>query len=368
MACRPLAVAFLIVLALPPSTAGAQDISPSLDDVIAGYAKAHDFSGTVLVQQQGRRRYARSFGQADIAHGVAHTPQTRYWVASITKLFTAALVLQLHEQGRLDLQATLASYLPECTGAGARTITVHQLLNHTSGLENFDQVTRLEQALAEGMPHYQLPRDPAQLARGVCNGPQAHAPGTTFDYNNGDYLLLGRIIETITGTPYAQALRERILAPLHLADTGLLRHADIVPGLAATYSYREDLKALANDLPVYPENWGPSGALYSTVDDVLAFSDALFGARLISRDSLARLLAPGLDEYGYGLWVYTTRVGHDTLRVAKRPGRIMGAQAQLYRFLDRDLTVVILANTDRTDLDVFVARIGKAALAHEGAP
>lgn len=367
MPCRPLG-AFLIALAMLPCVASAQGAAVPLDDFIASYAKEHDFSGTVLVQQDGRRRYTRSFGLADVAHGVPNTPQTRYWIASITKLFTAALVLQLHEQGKLDLQATVASYLPECAGAGAGTITLHQLLNHTSGLKNFDQVASLEQALAEGMPNYQLPHASAQLARAFCNGPQTQAPGTAFDYDNGDYLLLGRIIETATGSPYAQVLRERILTPLHLANTGLLQHADIVRGLASTYSYREDLKALANDLPVYPENWGPSGALYSTVDDVLAFSDALFGARLINQDSLTRLTTPGLDDYGYGLWVYATKVGNEELRVAKRPGRIMGAQAQLYRLLDRDLTIVILSNTANTDLDVFVAKIGKAALAPAPSP
>ena len=355
----------LAVLAMLPAATRAQDAAVPLEDFIASHAKEHDFSGTILVQQDGQRRYVGSFGLADVAHGVANTQHTRYWVASITKLFTAALVLQLHEQGKLDLQASVASYLPECTGASAGKITVHQLLNHTSGLKNFDQVASLEQALAEGMPNYQLPHTSAQLARDFCNGPQVHAPGTTFDYNNGDYLLLGRIVETITGMPCAQVMRERILVPLKLDSTGLLRHADIVQGLASTYSYREDLKALSNDLPVYPENWGPSGALYSTVDDVLTFSNALFGASLINRDSLARLTTPGLDDYGYGLWVYETR---DKLRVAKRPGRIMGAQAQLYRFLDRDLTVVILSNTANTDLDVFVARIGKAALAHSPTP
>lgn len=368
VACRPLAGAFLIALALLPTAAVAQDAPVSLDAFIASYAAEHDFSGTVLVQQDGQRRYVHSFGQADIAHGVANGPDTRYWVASITKLFTAAVILQLQQEGKLDLQAPFTRYLPECTGEGARDVTVHQLLNHTSGLKNFDQVASLEQALAEGMPNYQLPHTSAQLARDFCNGPRLQAPGTTFDYNNGDYLVLGRIIEQLTGQSYEQAVRERILAPLHLADTGLLRHADIVKGLASTYSYRDDLKALANDLPVYPENWGASGAMYSTVDDVLAFADGLFGAKLIDRESLARLTTPGLDDYGYGLWVYETQVGDGKLRVAKRPGRIMGAQAQLYRFLDRDLTVVILANTANADLDQFVARIGKVALGATGVP
>ncbi|UWX04224.1 DUF1704 domain-containing protein [Pseudoxanthomonas sp. NC8] len=170
---------------------------------------------------------------ADVAHGVPNTPATRYRVASITKLFTAAVILQLQQEGRLDLQAPFTRYLPECTGEGAREVSVHQLLNHTSGLKNFDhKVASLEQALAEGMPNYQLPHTGEQLARDFCNGPRVQPPGTTFDYDNGDYLVLGRIIEKLTGQRWEQAVRERILAPLRLDDTGLLHHADIVEGLS----------------------------------------------------------------------------------------------------------------------------------------
>lgn len=343
----------------------AQPRSAGLDGFIAAYARQHDFNGTVLVQQDGKRRYGHSFGLSNLEHGVANNDQTRYWIASITKLFTAALVLQLQEEGKLDLQATVARYLPDYAVDGADRITVHQLLNHTSGLRNFDQVKSLEQALTEGLPTYQAPYTSEQLVRKFGSGPLLHAPGTTFDYNNGDYLLLGKIIERVTGKTYEQALRERILAPLGMHDTGMLRHADVVKGLASTYSYRDDLKAMSNDFPVYPENWYAAGAMYSTVNDVLKFSDALFGLRLLRKETLVLLTTPGLDDYGYGLWVYETRIGKDKYRVAKRPGRIMGAQAQLYRFLDRDLTVVILGNTANTDLDEFVSRIGKAAIGTE---
>lgn len=350
----------LILLMAPPGSAVAQ--SAPLDDFIGDYAKQHDFSGTVLVQQDGDRRYQRSFGLSSVQFNVTNNDQTRYWIASITKLFTVALVLQLQEEGKLDLQETISTYLPDYGGEGARKITVHQLLNHTSGLENFDQVKSLEQALTQGLPTYQSPYTPDQLLQKFCSGPLVHVPGTTFDYNNGDYIILGRIIERIAGKPYEQVLRERILVPLGMADTGMLRHEKITHGLASTYSYRDDLKALSNDFPVYPENWYAAGAMYSTVADVLKFSQALFGSRLLRKESITLLTTPGLDDYGYGLWVYETRIGPDKHRVAKRPGRIMGAQAQLYRFLDRDLTIVILANTASTDLDEFVAKIGKAAI------
>lgn len=340
----------------------AQSQATPLEDFIATYAAQHGFSGTVLVQQDGKRRYQRSFGLSSVQYGVANGDQTRYWIASITKLFTATLVLQLHEEGKLDLQANVASYLPDYAIAGADRITLHQLLNHTSGLQNFDQVKSLEQALTGGLPTYQSPYTSDRLIRKFCSGPLLHAPGTTFDYNNGDYLILGKVIERVTGKAYEQVLQDRILKPLGLTHTGMLRHESIVEGLASTYSYREDLKSLSNDFPVYPENWYSAGAMYSTAEDVLRFSDALFGSGLLRKESIARLTTPGLDDYGYGLWVYETWIGAAKHRVAKRPGRIMGAQAQLYRFLDRDLTIVILANTANTDLDEFVSRIGNAAV------
>lgn len=135
---RRLLVGSLMFLAALPLQALAQ--SEELDGFIASYAKQHDFNGSVLVQQDGKRRYQHSFGLSSFQYDTANTDQTRYWIASITKLFTSTLVLQLHAEGRLDLQAAIATYLPDYAGEGAGKITLHQLLNHTSGLENFDQV------------------------------------------------------------------------------------------------------------------------------------------------------------------------------------------------------------------------------------
>jgi D-alanyl-D-alanine carboxypeptidase len=112
-------------------------------------------------------------------------------------------------------------------------------------------------------------------------------------------------------------------------------------------------------MPVYPENWYAAGGMYSTVNDVLAFANALFGGRLLKKETLALMTKPGLDDYGYGLWSYETTINGKKHRVVKRPGQIMGAQAQLYRFLDEDVTVIILSNTGTTDLDELAAELGK---------
>lgn len=238
-------------------------------------------------------------------------------------------------------------------------MTLHQLLNHTSGLPNFDQVKDLATALSEGVPNYQKPRTSSQLVTDYCSGDLVAEPGKAFDYNNCDYIVLGKIVEAASGKPYAELLRERITVPLGLKHTGLLRQSDIVEGLADTYMYREDLKSLANDLPVYAENWFAAGSLYSTADDVLAFADGLFGGKLLSAASLQAMTTPGLDDYGYGFWSYEMTIAGKKQRIVKRPGRIMGAQAQLFHMRDSGITLVLLANTDAVDLDEFAAEVAR---------
>ena len=113
---------------------------------------------------------------------------------------------------------------------------------------------------------------------------------------------------------------------------------------------------------MYPENWYAAGAMYSTTTDLATFARALYGGRLLRPASLERMLKPGLDDYGYGLWVATHKIGGRPHRFAQRPGRIMGANVLLLRYLDDDLTIVVLGNTNLADTDKFGFFIGKAVL------
>jgi D-alanyl-D-alanine carboxypeptidase len=349
----------LLILLLYWFLCGYATAATSVDAYIAEHARTHDFHGTIAVQKSGRIILARSYGMANLEHQRPNLTRTRYKIASITKLFTATLILQLRDQGKLDLGQPIRTYLPDYAGEGADKVNVHQLLNHTSGLPNFDQVKDAQTAIDHGIPTYQTPYSSDQLLAKFCSGNLVHAPGKAFDYNNCDYIVLGKIIERLHGKPYAQVLKERILQPLEMHDTDMLKQSDVIPGLANTYFLRDDLKALAPDLPVYPENWYAAGAMYATAGDLLKFSSALFAPTLISKESLALLLTPGLDDYGYGLWTYSTRMDGASHRVAKRPGQIMGTGTQLYRLLDHDITIVILSNVGNTDLDEFVAGIAK---------
>ena len=333
-----------------------------LDAFIEAYAQDHAFSGSVLVQAGGEVRYAGSFGLASIAFDVPNDARTRYPIASITKLFTSTLILQLRDEGRLDLDRSVRTYLPDYRGEAGDKVTVRQLLNHTSGLPSYDRITDAASAIRDGMPVYQLPHDTDALLARYASGRLVSAPGTKFEYNNADYVVLGKIVERLRGETFERALRQYLLQPLRLQDSGMLRQDATVLRLAETYFHRTANGPLTPDLPSYPENWYAAGAMYATPRDLLAFANALFGGRILAKDSMAQLLAPGLDDYGLGLWVYETTANGRTHRVAKRPGRIMGAHAQLYRFLDRDVTVIVLANTDAADTDEFVASIGSEVL------
>ncbi len=347
----------LFIALLLPRSVLAQPATP--DSFIAAYAEEHNFNGSILIQKKGAVSFAKRFGLAVRPFKVPNTNETKYKIASITKAFTSVLILQLQEQGKIDLNKPIRTYLPDYAGEGADKVTIHQLLNHTSGLANIDTVKNVETAVKSGIPLYQTPYTSDQLLAKFCSGALVNVPGKVFDYNNADYIVLGKIIERLYGATYEQVLKERILQPLKLGNTGMLRQSDVIDALADTYFFREDLNAIVNDLPVYPENWYAAGAMYSTVNDVLAFSNALFGLKLLKKETLALMITPGLDDYGYGVWAYETKVGGKKYRVVKRPGRIMGAQSQLYHFLDEDVTIIILSNTGTTDLDEFVAEIGK---------
>jgi len=344
-------IAFAVKLFGQPST---------LDSFIDSFTLKNNFNGTILVQQASGKKYQKSFGLANFQFKVPNTIETKYKIASITKLFTSVLIMQLAEKGAIDLNKTIDNYLPDYKGEGAGKVTIHQLLNHTSGMANIDTVKSMESALRSGIPLYQKPRTTDELLSDYCSDKLVNIPGKVFDYNNADYIVLGKVIEKITGKTYEQVVNENILQFLKMKNTGLLYQKDIINNLADTYFFRDDLQKLVPDLPVYIENWYAAGSMYSTVNDLLLFSNALFGHQLLKEASLAQMFTSGLDEYGYGVWVYEDyKIKDKVFRIVKRPGRIMGAQSMLFHILGDGSTIIILSNTGTTSLDDFAAEIAK---------
>lgn len=325
---------------------------------IDSFAKAAGFNGVVLIQEKNKPAWQKSFGYSNLSFKIPSALDTKYKVASITKLFTSVLIMQLFEQGKLDLNASIGKYLPEYKGEAKDKVSIHQLLNHTSGISNMDTVTSFESALNNGLPPYQHPYTSTEVMDKFCSGKLVKAPGSYFDYNNADYVILGKIIEKLYDQTYDSVLQQNILRPLQLKQTGVLHQRDVLAGLADTYFYRDDLGKLVPDFPVYPENWYAAGSMYSTAADLLQFTNALFGMKLLKAASLDRMFVSGKGEYGYGVWVYEDYDIRGTMyRIIKRPGMIMGAQSMLFHIEGTGSTIILLSNTGNISLDEFAAKI-----------
>lgn len=350
-------IAFALLLVTAACNGFAQSKAEKfMDDFI----KKNDFNGTVLIQQNSKVVFKKSFGFANRAFKIPNTVDTKYKVASITKAFTAVLILQLYEAGKIDLNKTINHYLKAYTGAGGNKITVKHLLTMTAGMHNMDDGLTLESALKNGIRHYQKPYTSDEMLKNFCSDSLVNEPGKVFDYNNADFIILGKIIEAVTGRSFDENLQEMILRPLQMKNSGMLVQQTIVEKLADTYFYRDDLKTLVNDLPVYIENWYAAGAMYATADDILLFSNALFNGKLLKQETLKQMFTSGLGEYGYGVWVYKDYdINGKMFTIVKRPGSIMGVQAMLFHLLENGTTIIILSNSGTVSLDDMAADIAK---------
>lgn len=352
------AVLLLLLLVLPWPFAGRASAVEQADALL----RSHGYSGVVRVWRGDRLLLHRAYGLANIEAGTAISLDTRFRIASISKLFTATAVARLAEQGRIDPDAVIHAYLPDYAGEAGPVVTVRQLLAHTSGLANSDTVGSFEAAVADGMPMYQLPTTSTQIVQRYASGKLVHPPGTHFDYNNGDYFILGRIVEQVTGEPFALALKRLVLEPSGLHDTGMMDWRAVHPVVASGYLCLAPDEPCIHELPVYHENWGAAGGLYSTSADLARFSDLLFGGRLLPPERLARLLTVERDEYAQGLWVAPVKVRGRPDRVAHRPGQVMGANTTLLRYIDDGLTVLLLSNTTATPMDETAFAIARLFL------
>ena len=328
--------------------------SAKVDSLITGEAKAQNFNGTIAVQRNNEIIYFESFGKANFQFDVPNRNDTKYRIASITKLFTAVLVMEFVERGKLDLHKPIKTYLPSYAGEGAAEVTIRQLLTATSGIESSEKHGDLY--------HERLTTD--DILKRYCSGKLEAEPGTKWKYNNADYVILGKVIEAITQVPFEQALREQILNPAGMNSSGMCNSRTIVPGLAFTYQANRHSKTIENDPLYYVENYYAAGAMYSTAGDLLKFSDALYGFHLLSEKSVREILTPDLAAYGYGLWIYDKEIDRQKIRVAERQGSIEGTTTRFLRLLDKGVTIILLSNcwTPAMNMDKLQFSIMKSVL------
>ncbi|HSF48440.1 MAG TPA: serine hydrolase domain-containing protein, partial [Burkholderiales bacterium] len=281
----PLVIAIAWLLAAQPSVL-AQDKASKIDELMKVYNGYRQFNGAVLVAENGKIIFKKGYGMANMEWNIPVETDTKFRLGSITKQFTSMLILQLVHEGKIKLEGKLTDYLPDYRKDTGDRITIHQLLNHTSGIPSYTGLPNFSQEISRN------PYNVSDFVKKYASGDLEFEPGTKFKYNNSGYFLLGAIVERVTGKPYEQALKERILDPLGMKNTGYDRHATILAKRAAAYEKRPDgyinAPYLDMSLPY------AAGSLYSTVEDLYLWDQALYTDKLLSAQLKELMFKPGL--------------------------------------------------------------------------
>lgn len=334
VALREFAVAGAIILGLLAPAAQARpagDFAPRADALLKRRLWAGDFSGVVLVAVDGKPVLRRGYGLADREWNIPVTPNTVFRIGSTTKQFTAAAVMQLIEAGKVKLDDPIRTYVAS-TPAAWSTVTVRELLDHTSGVPDYTQINGFIRTAAR------LEETPDELIGLVADKPLGFSPGSEFRYSNTDYVLLGMMIEKVSGQAYPDYLREHVLRPLGLNHTAYDNARDIVPDRASGYwRVRGVVKnaRLMTTSAAYA-----AGGLRSTADDLLRWNRALHGDKLIKPRSVAQMFTDYGHGYGFGSFV-ETRHGH---RLWDHGGNLPGFSCAFEYYPDDHLTVIVLTN------------------------
>jgi len=310
----------------------AVDVAETMDAYLKACVEVLHFNGSVLVKYKGRTLLSRGYGFANLEHQVPNTPQTKFRIGSITKPFTAMLVLLQQQSGKLNVDDPISKYLNDPPPSW-EPITIHHLLQHTAGLYEFTEAPEYLTRQA------QLGK-PENLVSIFRDKPLRFAPGERHEYCNSGYLLLGLILEKTTEKSYESLLREQILGPFDLSDSGYDRQAPILSLRANGYSRFGDTTRNAPLVDIAAVQ--AAGALYSTVEDLSKWDDALTNEKLLSADLYKKLYAPGKGKYAYG-WVVESR---SERRYLWHTGAIDGFSSYIVRCPEEHSCVVVLSNFD----------------------
>ncbi len=315
----------------PTTTKPQQATLPEVDQFLNAQVKADQFSGAMLIAQNGVILVSQGYGFANRAQQIANTPQTRFRLGSLTKPFTALAILQLQVQGKLNVQEPICQYIADCP-ATWQAITIHQLLTHTAGVPDLTRFPDYEQTK-------NVASTPAQTIARFKDQPLNFQPGAKWDYSNSGYILLGAIIEKASGKTYETFLQENIFTPLQMVNTGYEHDKSLLATGYANATAEADLIDMS--IPF------AAGGLYSTVEDLYRWDQALDTEKLLPKPLLdtmftaqAAIPNSGGSSYGYG-WVIGQQLGHQTVG---HNGGIEGFVASYNRFPAGKVTIIVLSN------------------------
>jgi CubicO group peptidase (beta-lactamase class C family) len=268
------------------------DNAAKIDKFMSQYADGCSFTGTVLVSDHDKVIFKKGYGRANREWNIPNTPDVKFRLGSITKQFTSMLIMQQVAKGSIKLDGHLSDYLPYYRQETGSKVTISQLLSHTSGIPSYTDDPKF---FADVSRNYYAVDD---FVKQFCSGDLQFEPGTKFHYDNSGFFLLGAMLEHVTGKTYEALLKENILVPLGMKDSGYDHYADILPKRAA--GYQQDLAGIVNAPYLDMALPYAAGSLYSTVEDLYKWDQALYTDKLVPNDLKQKLFTPNLEKYGYG--------------------------------------------------------------------
>lgn len=336
-------MSFSAVFAYPQTlhTIDATQVFAREDAYINEETATHHFRGTILVGIDGQIVFEKAYGPADEEWDVPNSVKTKFRIASLTKQFTAACILLLQERGLLHVQDRVSKYLPDLPAAW-KEITVHQVLTHTAGVPNPDYASK-QSAVIQRMG-----ATPQEAVAQVANEPLDFDPGTKWNYSNTGYILLGILIEKVSGQTYADFLENNVFHPLGMTDSGYDRPAEILKARASGYDLSHDRVTNADFIDMS----GPfsAGGIYSTVEDLFRWNEALARpGKLLSADSLKQMFTEYPEathegqHYGYGVVISRQKFGR---LLYYHGGGVEGFSSVIQRYPGDRLCIVVLSNLE----------------------
>jgi len=330
-------------------------------DYMDRITKEEMFSGVILIAKGDKVLFENAYGMADRSKNMSSNVDTKFNLGSIAKIFTSIAIAQLVEQGKLSFDDVIKKYIDDFPDEIANKITIHQLLTHTSGLGNIFTPAYMEQKDEVSTVD--------EFVTFITNQPLRFEPGTQYQYSNGGFIVLGKIIEKVSGENYFEYIRKNVLQPMGMNNTDFYNKNDNIPNLARGYVIKnagptqapppsdgqpqrmrmpqsiEERKAMREDnFSTLPLIGNPSGGAYSTVRDMLKLSNALTRSTILSKEYSDLIMSKKVDTpmgaYGYGLEILV----ENGYRMVGHSGGAPGISSMFRILTDEDYTVVILSN------------------------
>ena len=333
-------ILFLLIFFTSFFSVANQIKSKEIDKLLTRYHQLEQFNGVALISHKGKVLFKKGYGKANFEWDINHTVEGKFKIASITKQFTAMLILQLVEQKKLKLDEKLIEYYPSYRADTGSKITIRQLLNHTSGLGNFFHLDGYKAVEA---------RNPYTLDEFIskfCSEDLNFEPGTQFRYSNAGYTILGKVIEQVTGKSYSEVLTQQILKPLNMNNSGFNQQHSIlnnrVTGYERLFNRLEHPSFIDMSVPF------SAGSMYSTAMDLYLWDRGLAENKILSKP-LTTVLYQVSEHRNYAAgWLVDNypeeRFGKALTRV-HHGGMIPGFNANISRVLEDDILIVLLDNT-----------------------